>query len=284
MYNIDKVMYSRSYCCGDKFVFLKNDISIRGKTYKIEAGKYELSNRKTRTIYPLQVRRCVTKYVNKWDVDKVVNVIVDAMRLMYSENIEHCPSMRFLIVRVCSALGCEPTERLRDLYPSNEKSKQEFLFYGIIVPSLSLDVSNCSYFIEWYKDLRRRARGQRNNCIGYEWKDWDDRWTEFWLRENSVRIDDISKIERANEIRITVIMLKGEKMFFPRYTSKFDYEDHMELLLMEDDEGNTHYVLVRDISMLLSSLHNTQQKKYYCLGCLNGFNSQERFDDAKERK
>ena len=94
-----------------------------------------------------------------------------------------------------------------------------------------------------------------------------------------VRIDDIPKIERANEIRITVIMLKGEKMFFPRYTSKFDYEDHMELLLMEDNEGNTHYVLVRDISMLLSSLHKTQHKKYYCLGCLNGFNSQERLDE-----
>jgi hypothetical protein len=104
MYNIDKVMYSRSYCNGGKYVFLKNDISIQGKTYKIEVGKYELSRRKTRIIYPSQVRRCVTKYVNEWDVDKVVDVIVDARRLMYSENIKHCPSMRFLIVRVCSAL------------------------------------------------------------------------------------------------------------------------------------------------------------------------------------
>ncbi|CAB4011854.1 hypothetical protein AC249_AIPGENE9596, partial [Paramuricea clavata] len=93
-----------------------------------------------------------------------------------------------------------------------------------------------------------------------------------------VRIDDIPKIEKANEIRITVIMLKGEKMFFPRYTSKFDYKDHMELLLMEDNEGNTHYVLVRDISMLLSSLSKTQHKRFYCLSCLNGFNSQERLD------
>jgi hypothetical protein len=97
-----------------------------------------------------------------------------------------------------------------------------------------------------------------------------------------VRIDDIPKIERANEIRITVIMLKGEKMFFPRYTSKFDYKDHMELLLVEDDEGNTHYVLVRDVSMLLSSLHKTQHRTYYCLGCLNGFNSQERLDELIE--
>ncbi|CAB4031289.1 Hypothetical predicted protein [Paramuricea clavata] len=92
-----------------------------------------------------------------------------------------------------------------------------------------------------------------------------------------VRIDDIPKIEKANEIRTTVIMLKGEKMFFPRYTTKFDYKDYMELLLMEDNEGNTHYVLVRDISMLLSSLNKTQHKRFYCLSCLNGFNLQERW-------
>ncbi|CAB3980720.1 Gastrula zinc finger, partial [Paramuricea clavata] len=93
-----------------------------------------------------------------------------------------------------------------------------------------------------------------------------------------VRIDDIPKIEKANELRITVIMLRGEKMFFPRYTSKFDYKDHMELLLMDDGEGNNHYVLVRDISMLLNSLSKTQHKRFFCLGCLNGFNSQERLD------
>ena len=94
-----------------------------------------------------------------------------------------------------------------------------------------------------------------------------------------VRIDDIPKIERANKIRITVIMLKGEKMFFPRYTSRADYRDHMGLLLIEDDGGNTHYILIRDISMLLSSLHKTQHNKYYCLSCLNRFNSQERLDE-----
>ncbi|CAB3980719.1 Hypothetical predicted protein [Paramuricea clavata] len=93
-----------------------------------------------------------------------------------------------------------------------------------------------------------------------------------------VRINDIPKIEKANELRITVIMLRGERMFFPRYTSKFDYKDHMELLLMDDGEGNNHYVLVRDISMLLNSLSKTQHKRFFCLGCLNGFNSQERLD------
>ncbi|CAB4012234.1 Gastrula zinc finger [Paramuricea clavata] len=34
--------------------------------------------------------------------------------------------------------------------------------------------------------------------------------------------------------------------------------------------------------MLLSSLHKTQHKKYYCLSCLNGFNSQERLDEHIE--
>ena len=94
-----------------------------------------------------------------------------------------------------------------------------------------------------------------------------------------VKIDDIPKIERGNKIRITVIMLKGEKMFFPRYTSRANYEDHMELLLIENDDGNGHYVLIRDISMLFSCLHKTQHKKYYCLRCLNGFNSQGSLDD-----
>jgi hypothetical protein len=65
------------------------------------------------------------------------------------------------------------------------KAKHEFLFYGIIVPSIAIDVSNCIYFREWYKDLRRRAKVERSTYIGYKWKDWDDRWTEFWDRENS---------------------------------------------------------------------------------------------------
>jgi hypothetical protein len=139
----------------------------------------------------------VNKYVNEWNVDRVVDVIVDIKRLLYGENIRYCPSMRLLIVRVCSAIGIEPDRRLRDIYPSNVKAKHEFLFYGVIVPSIALDVSNCIYFREWFKDLRGRARTLGDTCIGHEWKDWDDRWTDFWRRENSGLNDRFVKCGRG---------------------------------------------------------------------------------------
>ncbi|CAB4031290.1 Hypothetical predicted protein [Paramuricea clavata] len=178
-------MYFKSYCCDNKYVFLKNSISIAGRTYNIEAGKYEVSTGKIRSVYPSEVKRCVIKYVEKSEVDIVVNVIVKIRKLLNSENLKYCPSMRFHLVRVCSALGIEPNEQLRDLYPSNIKAKHEFLFYGIIVPTIDLNVSNCKYFHEWYRDLRQRARDLGNVCIGPEWIDWNDRWEEFWYREGN---------------------------------------------------------------------------------------------------
>ena len=144
MYSIEEVMYSRSYCNGNSCVFLKNDVKIDGKVYKIEAGKYELSRKKIRIIYPSGLRYSVKKYV--YDVEKVVDVIVAARRLMFSENLKGCPSTRFLTVRICSALGCRTKEILRDIFPSNEKAKHEFLFYGIISPTLSIDVGGCIYY------------------------------------------------------------------------------------------------------------------------------------------
>lgn len=185
MYSIEEIMYSISYCNGNSCVFLNNDVKIGSKIYKIEAGKYELSKKKVRMIYPSTIRYSVRKYVYNDDLERVVNVIVAIRRLMFSENLKCCPGIRFLTVRVCSALGCEPREWLRDIYPTNEKAKHEFLFYGIIVPTLSIDVSGCIYYKKWAKDVRLRCGRKYNICIGYEWKSWDDRWTEFWWKENN---------------------------------------------------------------------------------------------------
>ena len=58
-----------------------------------------------------------------------------------------------------------------------------------------------------------------------------------------VKISDIDRIERKNKINISVFGYKGRKQFYPIRISKSKYEDHMELLLLGDDEGNLHYVL-----------------------------------------
>lgn len=79
----------------------------------------------------------------------------------------------------------------------------------------------------WYHVRHLKPKKQKANKItGSNRKipeTLDYRGIEF-----PVRVEDIPKIEKANKIRITVIMLKGEKTFFPRYTSKADYDDHME--------------------------------------------------------
>jgi hypothetical protein len=177
-------MFSRSYSNGNTCVFLKNDVEIDGKIYKIEAGKYGLSGRKIRMIYPSSLRHSVEKYVFDDDVEKVVELIVDAYRLMYAEDLKGCPGVRFLVVRICSALGCGVKESLRDIFPSNDKSKHEFLFYGIIIPSLSIDVSGCVYYRMWADEVKWRSSGSSNCLVGYKWKNWNERWEEYWWKEN----------------------------------------------------------------------------------------------------
>ena len=55
--------------------------------------------------------------------------------------------------------------------------------------------------------------------------------------EFPVKISDIEKIEKKNKINISVLGYKGKKKFYPIRTSKGEYEDHMELLLLGDGTG-----------------------------------------------
>ena len=40
------------------------------------------------------------------DVEKVLKVMMDVYRLMYTEDLTGCLGVRFLTVRICSVLGC----------------------------------------------------------------------------------------------------------------------------------------------------------------------------------
>ncbi|CAB4026198.1 Hypothetical predicted protein [Paramuricea clavata] len=132
------------------------------------------------------MRRSVVKYVADNNVDEVVEHLVNVYRLMYYEDLKGCPSIRFLIVRLCSALGCAVRDCLRDTLPSNDKSKHEFLFYGIIVPHLQIDVSRYIYYRMWADRLKQRLDNDWSaqlSYVGYEWKDWRERWQEHLWRK-----------------------------------------------------------------------------------------------------
>jgi hypothetical protein len=47
--------------------------------------------------------------------------------------------------------------------------------------------------------------------------------------EFPVRIKDVKRIEKQNNIRISVFGHSGNKRFFPIYVSSKNYNDHMEL-------------------------------------------------------
>ena len=176
-------MFSRTYANGNTCVFLKNKVGIDGWICKIEAGKYRLSGKKTITIHSFSLRRSVKKYVFNDDVENVLKVMMDVYRLMYTEDLTGYLGVRFLTVRICSALGCKTREELRDIFPSNDKSKHEFLLYGIIVPSLSIDVGVCIYYRMWASEVKWRSENH-NGHVGYKWMDWSIRLKEYWRNEN----------------------------------------------------------------------------------------------------
>ncbi|CAB3982653.1 Gastrula zinc finger [Paramuricea clavata] len=97
-----------------------------------------------------------------------------------------------------------------------------------------------------------------------------------------VKISDIDKIERKNSISISVFGYKGKKQFYPIRNSKAKYDEHMELLLLGDGEGNNHYVLIKDVNRMLFSVSKHTHKKHFCLHCLHSCVSKEVLEKHKE--
>ncbi|CAB3978273.1 Gastrula zinc finger [Paramuricea clavata] len=97
-----------------------------------------------------------------------------------------------------------------------------------------------------------------------------------------VKISDIDKIERKNGMSISVFGYKGKKQFYPIRNSKTKYDEHMELLLLGDGNGNNHYVLIKDINRMLYSVSGYEHKKHFCLHCLHSCKSEELLEKHKE--
>ena len=93
--------------------------------------------------------------------------------------------------------------------------------------------------------------------------------------EFPVKVSDIDKIERKNNINISVFGYKGKKQFYPIRISKSKYEDHMELLLLGDGGGSLHYVLIKDVNRMLCSVSKHKHKQHFCLHCLHSCTSED---------
>ena len=94
-----------------------------------------------------------------------------------------------------------------------------------------------------------------------------------------VTVKQINIIEKQNNICINLFGYK-EKQKFPIYISKEKYQDHMELLLITEDENN-HYVLIKDFNKFMFGQTKHEHKKYFCMNCLQCFSREDVLTEHK---
>ena len=99
-----------------------------------------------------------------------------------------------------------------------------------------------------------------------------------------VKIDDIPKFESQNKtLMINVFALENNddiKSLYPIYTTKNkDSEYEIDLLYIEK-EGNTHYVLIKDLGSLLNVNRN---HSYICRNCMQTFSSNNSLTNHKKK-
>ena len=103
-----------------------------------------------------------------------------------------------------------------------------------------------------------------------------------------VTLSDIKRIEKQNEINVSVFGYespdsKGRgRGTYPIRLSEANFTDHMELLLIDDQNGNSHYVLIKNFDQFMSSFTKHHGRKYFCLRCLHCCSSERTYKIHRE--
>ena len=98
-----------------------------------------------------------------------------------------------------------------------------------------------------------------------------------------VGIKDISKFEHQSNISVNVYGYEDKKILPLRITTMTVARHHVNLLYITADE-TSHYVLVEDLSRLISIQYNNHKgKHYFCQYCLHDCTSEEVLKTHLER-
>ena len=89
-----------------------------------------------------------------------------------------------------------------------------------------------------------------------------------------------NKIEKQNEININVFGYEN-KQPYPIYVSKEKYGNHMNLLLITENE-NKHYVLIKDFNNFMFNQTKHKESKHFCMHCLQCFSSERVLNNHKD--
>ena len=89
-----------------------------------------------------------------------------------------------------------------------------------------------------------------------------------------IALNKIGIFER-NNMSVNVLAIADEKLCTLR-KAKFDTQRRTASLLLIDQEGKRHYVVIKNLSRLLSSSNGEHQDQpHFCLNCLQGFHIKE---------
>ena len=103
--------------------------------------------------------------------------------------------------------------------------------------------------------------------------------------EYPISLKDIKRFEKQNpDISVSVLGYSKDEKIYPLRTSKKENKRKYNIvLLLIKDGDNSHYCLAKNLSALLSSQVNKRKSKlYFCLNCLNGFDTMEKLEKHKE--
>ena len=88
--------------------------------------------------------------------------------------------------------------------------------------------------------------------------------------------------ERFN---INVNVFGYENRVFPLYVSKKFNEQVLNVLLIKNENNESHYVFIKDFNRLMYSQIKTKNvhKKHFCMSCLQNFTTKEILNSHRER-
>lgn len=99
-----------------------------------------------------------------------------------------------------------------------------------------------------------------------------------------MKIDDIYKFELKNNVSVNLYSINyKKKLIYPIRVSKFEKDDHHDLLFFRDMSGNGHYACIKNLEKLVrSQITNNHEKIFLCKNCFSHFRCEIKLKNHKE--
>ena len=119
-----------------------------------------------------------------------------------------------------------------------------------------------------YNDVSNQ---QRNNPNSY--REWEGELDFGDLDVSSIKIADVSKIERLNNLKINVHVWEGAKSLTIRYNNRQTIADKSVNILLVRYQGVSHYCGITSLKRLYNHTNANNHVSYFCERCCRCFSS-----------